>query len=69
MALTQHGHQNIIIKIDNRTLNQVSSKTVRGIIIDENLNFKQQAQPAVNKAMASLGRIGAFLADICGAST
>ncbi len=68
-ALTQHGHQNIIVKIDNRTLNQVSFKTVLGIIIYENLNFKQQVQNAANKAMASLGRISAFLADVHCAST
>ncbi len=69
MAFTEHDHQNIIVKINNRTLNQVSSKTVLGIIIDENLHFKQQAQHAANKAMASLGRSSAFLADIRGGST
>ncbi len=69
MALTIKGHRQAVVTMKGQVLTQVASKRCLGIIIDENLLFKEHAEYTTTKNRAALGRISAFLADVRGANT
>ena len=69
MALTHKGHQDLVVRLDDKIVKQVAQQRCLGIILDENLKFNAHVQITEGKANAALSKVSIFTNQIRGANT
>jgi ribonuclease HI/retron-type reverse transcriptase len=66
ICFCKSGHIYVNITVDGKTLRQVTSKVCLGVLLDQNLTFREHTDRTSRRALGALTRISALMADIGG---